>query len=459
VTPAAVLAHAAARFDGHLARVQRWVRQPSVSATGEGMTEMAELVRADLAALGFDAAIRATDGWPIVTGTLDEGQPRTLLVYGMYDVQPVAGERWSVAPFGGELVDLPRLGPSLVARGVYNSKGPLAGTLAAIESVRDATGRLPVNLKVLVEGEEELASRSLPAFLRAHATELRSDGIYGPFYGQNRRGTPIVKLGFKGVQFAELVCTGGAWGGPGKQAIHGGEAAWIANPAWQLVRTLATLVDERDRPAIAGLRAGAPRADDEVLAAALAPRFSPDAVLEQQQVARWKHDGDAAAQLRHYLFDSVLNLDGLVAGHTSAGTKSLVPHEATAKLSLRLVPGMELGSVRAALSEHVARVSEGTVDVRFAEGYPPSRIAPDEPMVRALLDAFVACGTEPEVWPIHGGSAPFSIIGELLGAPFLPGGLGHGGKQHAPDEYATIAGMKLFERGVIELLYRFAAIR
>ena len=88
-----------------------------------------------------------------------------------------------------------------------------------------------MNIKFVVEGEEELASRSLPAFLKKERERLRCDGIYGPFYGQNRRGTPVLKLGFKGVQFAELVCTGGAWGGPGKQAIHGGEAAWIANPA------------------------------------------------------------------------------------------------------------------------------------------------------------------------------------------------------------------------------------
>ena len=457
--PDAVLAHAAAGFDRHLERVRAFVRQPSVSATGEGMDAMARLVVTSLTELGACAELVATDGWPVVVGELDEGQPRTLLLYGMYDVQPVAGERWCAAPFGGEIVELPDLGPSLVSRGVYNSKGPLAGVLSAIASVREAAGRLPVNVRFLVEGEEELASRSLPAFLRAHSGRLACDGVYSPFYGQDRRGTPIVKLGFKGVQFLELTCRGGAWGGPTRQGIHGAEAAWIASPAWHLVRTLATMVDGLDRSVVAGLPAqGTPTDEDEALLRPLAERFDAATVLEQQQVARMKHAGGSLAQLRHYLFDSAINIDGIAAGHAGEGTKSLLPHEATAKLSVRLVPGMPIDEVRARLAEHVERVGGGAVEVRFLDGYPPARTPSSAPIAQALIEACRIGDLVPEVWPTHGGAAPFSVLAEALGRPLVCGGLGHGGRQHAPDEYATVSGMRLFERSVIEFLYRFAAI-
>ena len=453
----AILAHAAAAFPQHLERVRRFVRQPSISATGEGMAEMAALVQRELSDLCGSAELVPTAGWPLVYAHLDQGQPRTLLLYGMYDVQPVAGETWSAPPFGGEIVDLPDVGPSMVSRGVYNSKGPLVGMLSALHSIRAVHGRLPVNVKILVEGEEELASRSLPAFLRARAADLECDGIYSPFYGEDRRGTPVLKLGFKGVQFVDLVCRGGAWGGPGTQAIHGGEAAWVANPAWQLVRTLATMVDTGDRPVVAGITDGAtgPSPADEALLAALDTRFSPAVVREQQQVRRFKHED---ALLRHYLFDAVLNLDGISSGHTGTGTKSMVPHEAHAHLSVRLVPGMTLPRVRAAIERHVATASSGTVEVRFLEGYPPSRADASEPMVGALRGAFTACGVDAEVWPIHGGSAPFSVLGDALGVPMIFGGLGHGGRQHAPDEYATIAGMERLERSIIEFLFRYAAL-
>ncbi|MEO6954661.1 MAG: M20/M25/M40 family metallo-hydrolase [Polyangia bacterium] len=447
-----------ARFPGHLERVRRLVRQPSVSGTGEGMAEMVTLVEDELRALGATVETTSTGGWPLVYGHLDQGRPRTLLVYGMYDVQPVRGETWSVPPFSGDVVDLPEVGPSVVSRGVYNSKGPLAGVLSALHTIVALFGRLPVNVKFLVEGEEELASRSLPAYLAAHRGELACDGIYSPFYGENRRGTPVLKLGFKGVQFVELVCRGGAWGGPVKQGIHGGEAAWIANPAWRLVRTLGTLVDTLDRPAIPALNDGAtePTPADEALLATLATRFSPSVVLEQQQAKRFKYEDQL---LRHYLFDAVVNLDGISSGHTGDGTKSMIPHEARASLSVRLVPGMRLDAVRAAITRHVEEAGGGAVEVRFLEGYPPARAEASAPMVGALRDAFAAvAGVDAEVWPIHGGSAPFSVLGDALGVPMIFGGLGHGGRQHAPDEYATLAGMKRLERSIIDFLFRYAAL-
>ncbi len=454
----AALLHARTHFDDHLALVRRFVGQPSISATGEGMAEMATLVRDEIVSLGGEAQIIPTAGWPIVLGELDAGQPRTLLVYGMYDEQPVDGETWRVPPFAGEIVELDGAGPSLVSRGIYNSKGPLCGVLAALRSILGSGSRLPVNVKLVIEGEEELASRSLPAFLEAHRERLRADATFAPFYTQDRRGTSVLKLGSKGVLFFELHCHGGDWGGPTQNAIHGAEGAWIASPVWKLLSVLRSLVDDEERITVPGLTATVqgPSAEDERLLSALEGRFDPDVILAQQRVRRFKHDERGVGLLRRFLFDPILNIDGLQAGHTGAGTKALLPDHAFAKLNLRLVPGMQIDACKRAIDDHVARASAGAVEVRWGSGYPCARTSVDANVIRAFLDAARGCGVEVDVWPTMAGSGPACLFNQILGQDFLLGGLGHGGRQHAPDEYATVEGMKLHEQAVIRLLQAFA---
>jgi len=177
-----LFAHLDAHFDAHLDRVRAYVRQPSISGEGQGMQEMAELVRDSIRGLGGRAEIAPTPGWPVVTGAIDAGAPKTLLIYGMYDVQPVEGEEWMVPPFAGEVVTLPEFGDSMVARGVYNTKGPLAGLFNVLESIQTVGGRLPVNLKFVIEGEEELSSPNLPGFIVSHRDRLGADATYFPFY-------------------------------------------------------------------------------------------------------------------------------------------------------------------------------------------------------------------------------------------------------------------------------------
>lgn len=452
---AAALAYAAAHFDDHLALVRRWVGQPSVSATGEGMPEMAALVRATIESLGGRAELVATPGWPIVLGALDAGAPKTLLVYGMYDVQPVAGETWRAPPWNGEIVDVEGCGPSVVARGIYNSKGPLAGALAAIASIQRSGGKLPVNLKFVVEGEEELASANLPGFLSAHRDRLRADATFAPFYTQNRNGVPILKLGNKGVLFFTLRCRGGEWGGPTDGPIHGAENTWVASPTWRLIEVLRSLVDDHEALDVPALTASvvAPSEEDERLLRALAGRFDSEVVRRQQRVRRFKHDASGVELLRHYVFDPILDIDGIESGYTGDGTKALLPEHAFAKCSLRLVPNMTIDASKAALEEQVARVGRGAVTIEWGSGYPCARTSVDSPIIQAFLAAARACGTDPECWPYHAGSGPACLFNDLLKQPLLLGGLGHGGRQHAPDEYATIAGMKLHEECVIRLLY------
>ena len=448
-------------FPRHLARVQAFVRQPSISGEGVGMAEMAELVAGSIRDLGGSAEIVATPGWPVVFGQVDAGAPRTLLLYGMYDVQPVAGEEWLVPPFEGRIVPFEDRGDCVVARGVYNTKGPLAGLFSALESVRAVEGRLPVNLKFMIEGEEELGSRHLPGFVEQYKERLRADGTYFAFYAQEKTGKPVLWLGVKGILFFELICRGGVWGGPTTRGIHGSLGALIASPAWRMLQAIATMTGPNERITIDGLhdRVIPPSAEDERVLADLARTFDIGLELRENDVRRPKHDLAGADLLRRYLFDPILNIDGIVGGHHGAGTKTLLPHEVRAKMHVRLVPNMEPADVREKIRAHLKKIGCEDFEAQFEDGYPWAKMSPSAPVSQAMIRAIRSFGLEPEVWPNIAGSAPFYIFSRILNQPFAMGGLGHGGRAHSPNEFATIEGMRLFERSVTRFLCEFAAIR
>jgi acetylornithine deacetylase/succinyl-diaminopimelate desuccinylase-like protein len=454
-------AHIDEHFPHHLARVQAFVRQPSISGEGVGMREMAELVAGSIREIGGSAEIVPTPGWPVVYGELDQGAPRTLLLYGMYDVQPVVGENWLVPPFEGRIIPFEDRGDCVVARGVYNTKGPLAGLFSALASVRAVEGRLPVNLKFMIEGEEELGSRNLPAFVERHKDRLRADGTYFAFYAQEKTGKPVLWLGVKGILFFEMTCRGGAWGGPTARGIHGSLGALIASPAWRLVHAMETMTGPDEGITIDGIydRVIPPSAEDERVLADLAKSFDLDLELRENDVRRPKHNLGGADLLRRYLFDPILNIDGIVGGHHGAGSKTLLPHEVRVKMHVRLVPTMEPDDVREKILAHLTKIGCADFDVHFEEGYPWAKMSPSAPISQAIIRAIRSFGLEPQVWPNIAGSAPFYIFSRTLKQPFVMGGLGHGGRAHSPNEFATLEGMRLFEKSVVRFLAEFASIR
>jgi len=456
-----IYGHIDEHFDRHLDRVRAFVRQPSISGEGVGMQEMAELVAASVRDLGGRSEIVSTAGWPVVYGELDQGAPRTMLLYGMYDVQPVVGEEWIVPPFGGQIVDdFEGLGRCLVNRGAANQKGPLAGAFNALASVQAVSGRLPVNVRFVVEGEEELGSRHLPEFITRYKDRLRADGTFFPAFSQDRKGKPILWLGVKGILFFEMVCRGGEWGGPTSRGIHGSQGAWIASPVWRMIHALTTMTAPDERLTIDGIYDSVkpPLVEDEEVLAALARTFDPELMLRINDVRRFKHGLTGVDLLRRYLFDPILNIDGIAGGHYGAGTKTLLPNEVRLKMHVRLVPDMEPDEVRAKLQAHLRKIGCADFEVHYEEGYPWARMSHKAPLSQAMIRTLRSFGHEPEVWPNIAGSAPFYLFQRVLGQPFTMGGLGHGGRQHSPNEYATVEGMRLFEKSVVRFLYEFASI-
>jgi acetylornithine deacetylase/succinyl-diaminopimelate desuccinylase-like protein len=471
--------HIEDHFDQHLERVKAFVRQPSISADGTGMAEMAELVAAQIREVGGKAEIVPTPGYPVVYGEIDAGAPRTLLVYGMYDVQPVVGETWDVSdPFGGEVLDasteappesgeglggvLPDLGPCLVNRGVFNSKGPLIGFFNALQSFRASDQPYPLNLKFMVEGEEEMGSRNLPGFVEAYKDRLQADYAFFGFYAQDVKGKVIMHLGVKGILFMEMIARGGDWGGPTTRGIHGSNAVWFHSPTWALVQALSSmLTPDQKHILIDGFYDDivSPSAEDEELLMRLAATFSPETQLQVNEVGRYKYDLTGVDLMRKYLYQPTLNIDGIISGHTADGTKTLLPHEARAKVDIRMVPNMRPERMLQLVEDHLARHGYADkVEAAVEDAYPPAKLRlAGNPAAVALLKTYRELGHEPEVWPHLAGSAPFYLFTEVLDIPTAMGGLGHGGRAHSPNEYVSLAGMKDYEKSVASFLLNLAA--
>src|SRR5437016_2944922 len=236
------------RHDEAVKRLQDWIALPSIAAENRnypaGAERMAQLARD----AGFQqATILNTDGKPGIFATLDAGSAKTVGLYFMYDVKQFDPAEWTSPPLEARLVDKPGFGKVIVGRGAVNQKGPEAAFLAALHAIRGAGRKMPVNLVMVAEGEEEIGSPHIGQIVHRLEVEaaLRSCvGVFMPAASQDPDGVVTVSLGAKGVVELELVASGEKWGkGPAKD-IHSSLKAMVDSPAWHLVKALNTLVSD-----------------------------------------------------------------------------------------------------------------------------------------------------------------------------------------------------------------------
>ncbi|WP_407351802.1 M20/M25/M40 family metallo-hydrolase [Luteimonas sp. R10] len=461
----AVYARIDADLDAHLAHLQRWVRQRSISAQDDGIREMAELVAGDLRDLGFrDVALVETPGHPGVFGHYDAGAERTLVVYMMYDVQPVE-ENWRIAdPFAGELVEH-EIGTVLMARGATNQKGPQRAFLNALDAIIQEHGTLPVNLYVIAEGEEELGSPNFGAVIEPYLDRLRAaDGAFFPMNIQEPDGDASLNLGVKGIIYFELESKGGEWGGPAKAEVHGSLKAMVDSPALRLVQAIASMsTPDGNTILVPGYydAVRAPSDEEQRLVNGLALRADDAAMQKALGVSQWIGGMHGREAIIRNLFDPTLNIDGIWSGYTGEGMKTILPHMATAKIDSRLPPGLEPDEAYRMIREHLDAGGFEDIELSRLSGYPAASTPVDAPLVRAAIGVFNRYGANPRVAPWLAGSAPFYQFTRTLGLPFVFGGLGHGAGAHAPDEYMLIrpaegvkaAGLAEIEKSYVDLLY------
>lgn len=457
LAPATVYDALDSHFPEAVEYARKLLRQPSVSATGEGIADCAEMVREMMAEIGCRTKVWSKGGHPLVIGELDVGAPVTLLEYEMYDVQPVGDlAAWKSPPFEAEIREVPEVGRAIVARGSTNSKGALANHLFTWKTIQDVD-EMPVNLKILAEGEEEISSANFIEYVRTHRRELKADGAIANDYTEDLRGVPTVYLGVKGCLYLTIWARGNPTaGGPMESEIHSSDAVWITSPVWRLLQALTTLVDEDQRPLIDGIWDDVVRPTKKEIAMVreLARRFDPAAWLREARTSRFKYDLPKEKLLLKYLFEPTVNVCGIHAGYTEhGGTKTVLPHEAYAKVDIRLVKEMSVEGTLRKLRAHLRKRGFGDLQIDVHGPYGPAKTDPDSWIAHAAVEAVRAHGKMPEVWPSSGGTMPAFAFQEFLKLPWVSTGLGHGAHAHAPNEYASVDGMRRFMACEASLVY------
>jgi acetylornithine deacetylase/succinyl-diaminopimelate desuccinylase-like protein len=442
----AVLAQIPRMHAENVKRLQEWIALPSIAAENrnypEGPEHMAQLARA----AGFtDVKIVPTSGKPGVVGRIDAGARNTVGIYFMYDVKQFVPEEWSSPPLEGRLVQKEGLGSVCMGRGAVNQKGPENSFLSALMAFKAAGKKLPVNLVLVCEGEEEIGSPHFhevvlnPGVL---AQLKKCSGVFMPEAGQDRDGGVTVSLGAKGVVELELISSGEKWGRGPKHDVHSSLEAAVDSPSWHLVQALNTLVEKDGHtPAVEGFfeKARPLTPEQKKMIEEFAANASEDTAKRSLGVEHWVHDTSWVESRMLLESQPTINIEGLVGGYTGPGGKTVLPHRAVAKIDMRLVPDMTAADTLAKLKAHLAKHGFGDIEANMSGGYDPTQTDVNSSLIQTQLATYRKLGTSPQLWPRSAGSWPgYLFTGAPLSLPAGHFGMGHGTGAHAPDEYYVI---------------------
>jgi acetylornithine deacetylase/succinyl-diaminopimelate desuccinylase-like protein len=434
----------------------RWVEeltrlcaQPSVSARHEGIEPCARLVAELLRGRGFEAEVSPTDGHPVVIGRASGRNPnRTMLFYCHYDVQPPEPlELWQSPPFEPTVRE-----GRLYARGAKDDKGELVARLAALDALRAVDGEYPCNLVFLVDGEEEIGSPSLAAWVERNRHRLRADGAIWEEGGTNAEGEPQAVLGARGMLYVELSVE------TLSRDAHSGGANLLPNANWRLVWALSSLKGPDERIRVPGFYDAVrpPSRRQEELIAALP---SQDEAIKGQYGLERLLLGRSGLEARRAVFEPTCNVAGMGGGHQGPGAKTIVPARSSAKIDFRLLPDQDPEDLLAKLRRHLD--AEGFADVRVEKlsGYRAGVTDPDAPLVRLMGEtAEEVYGQPMRIVPFVGGTTPMYLFTDQ-GVPVINPGLGWGpfNQAHSPNEFVRLEDFERAARHVARILRRFAA--
>jgi acetylornithine deacetylase/succinyl-diaminopimelate desuccinylase-like protein len=430
------------------------LEQPSISHRADDVRRCATLLRDMLQHEGVQAAVLETAGNPVVYGEIaGERDDVTVVLYNHYDVKPVEPlNAWHSEPFRplmrrGRVEDGASTVPEwqalsdaelrsclVYARGSGDDKGPLHSNLMALRTMRAVAGKPPCRIKFLYDGEEEIGSPHLPAFLLQHPERFHGDVMViadGPMHPSGR---PTVSLGVRGVMMLEIHLQ------TANQILHSGHYGNAApNAAWDLVQLLATMRDPEGNCLVPEFYAeAAPPTPEEQTLLANIP-FDEAGMRSFLGLERW----DGPAHLSFYdktLFRPTMNINGLTSGTTGSARSTVIPHQATASIDVRLVAPMNMDTVCRRLVEHVQAHCPGA-HVELLHGYEAYKVSVTHPQVQKVVAAVHdLCTTmgeaePPIILPTMGGSLPLSELAQALNMPLISVPLAnHDDNQHAPDE-------------------------
>jgi acetylornithine deacetylase/succinyl-diaminopimelate desuccinylase-like protein len=444
-------AYVDANIDRFIAELQKLCSQPSVAAQKLGVTEAAEMVLEMLQAVVADARlIQVADAPPVVYGEMGQGD-KTLIVYDHYDVQPPEPlDQWESEPFSPEVRE-----GFLYGRGVADNKGDLVSRLQAIEAYQKTMGELPLNVKFVFEGEEEVGSPHLDQFVAENKELLLgADGCLWEGGGKDMAGRPQMYLGLKGIMYVELRAKGAS------RDLHSSWAPLVPNPVWRLVWALNSLKNEEDRITVDGLMdyVVEPAADELELLKKIP--FEEEKIREDLGIAQFLGGVKGIDALQTHLYAPTCTICGMKAGYIGEGSKTVLPNEATVKLDFRLVPNLEPELILDLLRKHLDRRGFEDIEIIALSGERPAKSSPEAAIVRSAIEAAkIVYGQDPVIYPLMAGSGPMYPLSQALGVPVVSGmGVSHAQSRiHAPNENIRLSDYVEAIRYMGELVRLFGA--
>ena len=466
----AVFDHIDTNIDEHVQNLQRWIQQPSVSNTGEGIQESAYMVEGFFDQFGcqetevVDPGLTeyGTQANPVVYAKCDEGAEKTMAVYWMYDTMPITQpDLWTSPPFEARIVEQPPFDKVIIGRGANNSKGRQMAFWNAMMSIKAVTGSLPVNLIFIAEGDEERMSIGYRKFIRDNP-ELFSeaDVMWG---GGSSEGSV----------FVELITSGEAWGrGPTYSNIHGGRKRQVDAPAWRHIKMLATLVDDTGNEVlIDGFYDDVVplTEDEEAILREAAEDYDVTVAAERLGVARFISDDPYEVQ-KLSRYGQSMNLDGIWAGNMfEGGSGAILPNRIVSKHNFRYVPNQTGPDIVAKLRAHLDKHGYEDVEINVVGDVPWAKMDDNNELamaVREMRETFGAGNPEPILEEtILGGYWPaYLFAGDVYDIPIASGYVGGGGGSHAANEYFIVEGagntygMAGMEKSIATAIYEYAGL-
>ncbi len=422
-----------AHADEAVQDLQTFVQQPSISAQNVGLEDCAKLVREMMHRDGLDAELYELEGGPpVVFGHMPSPEAtKTMLCYSHYDVQPPEPlEAWLYGgPWSGAVV-----GGVLYGRGATDNKSGVLAFNKAAKAFLAVRGKLPVNLKFIIEGEEEIGSLHLGPWVEKNKGLLEADGMHC-LDGSLDTATllPDVDLGLKSVLFVELIA-GGA-----NSDVHSLNFPLLPAPAWDLIRALNTLMDENRHILIDGWYDGLYdlQDEDEAQLSEKARRVDLDKLKAEWGITEFALGRDGVDAIRARAYEPTANIAGLISGYNGPGSKTIVPNEARVKMDFRLIPNIQPNDALAKLKAHLVKHGFGHIKVIAEErAEPPYKISVKESMAQAVIGAATLVYGELPI--VNGVSAEGTILKHVWIPCVLTGFANPGANLHAPNENITV---------------------
>lgn len=427
---------------------------PSVAAQNRGMEEAVAYLD-DLFEKAFSLIPEKleTSGFPVVFAEMKGNSDKTLSFYNHYDVQPEDPvELWQTPAFEPDIRE-----GKIFARGVADNKGNLIARLAALHAIKQCGEELPVNIKCIFEGEEEIGSLNLPEFAKAYGDKIKSDGCVWEFGYRDADGAVQVSLGVKGMLYVELRSKGA------NTDLHSAQAAIIESPVWKLVWALNTLKDAEEKILIPGFY------DDIEAVTALENellsqyRLEEEETLKKLELENFVLNLEGTDLKRKHIFEPTCNICGISAGYTGEGTKTVLPSEAIAKLDFRLVPGQNPEKILRQLRAHLDAQGFDDITIQVTSSERAARSHPDEAIARAMIAvAEKYSDKKPNIIPNTPGTGPMYELCQALGIPSASFGVGNfQSNNHAPNENINVEdyidGIKMIAALIFEFSRQFEA--